>query len=54
LDKGKLFGNVVIVVDGGGEGAENVGSSEEGLPRIAERMEYSMLAACDPKGYEGS
>ena len=45
FERGRDVGKVVIVVDGGGDGGENAPSSEDGLPRMAERIEYSMLAA---------
>jgi hypothetical protein len=40
------------VVDGGDDGWDSEGGlpSGEGLPKIAERMEYSRLAASEPKG----
>ena len=43
-------------VGGGGDGWDSEGelTSGEGLPRIAERMEYSRLAASDPKGKDGA
>jgi hypothetical protein len=45
---------------GGGGGvvdeweSEGEWTSGEGLPKIAERMEYSRLAASDPKGKDGT
>ena len=44
-------------VEGGGEegGWESKGGlPSEGLPKIAERMEYSRLAASEPKGKDGA
>jgi len=45
-------------VEGGGEeggwGSKGGLPSEEGFPRIAERMEYSRLAASEPKGKVGA
>lgn len=45
-------------VEGGGVEEEWVSGgrlpSGEGLPRIAERMEYSRLAASEPKGKDGA
>jgi hypothetical protein len=43
-------------VEGGedGWGSEGGLPSGEGLPRIAERMEYSRLAASEPKGKDGA
>lgn len=43
-DGGSVGGGVLVECDSPGEG----------LPRMAERMEYSRLAASEPKGKEGS
>ena len=45
------IGKCAMVVDGGGEGGMAVASScADGFPRMAESMEYSMLAAVESKG----
>lgn len=52
---GFCCGKLETVVDGGGEGSlAFISSCWEGLPRMADRIEYSILAAVEPKVYDGS